>query len=141
MEEVLRRVIGKTFSKLLKADVFEEVASDKPAVDKKVALKLLSTRLQKIYGLPSTECLLQTDTSNALNSMSRERSLHNAQFICPKVYYDLMITYQEAARLFTRKGMELDLQEGTTQRDNIAMAYYAIGMKALMERLEAETIV
>ena len=52
-----------------------------------------------------------------------------------------MITYQEAARLFTRKGMELDLQEGTTQRDNIAMAYYAIGMKALMERLEAETIV
>ena len=52
-----------------------------------------------------------------------------------------MITYQEAGRLFTRKGLELDLQEGTTQGDNIAMAYYAIGMKALMERLEAETIV
>ena len=37
--------------------------------------------------------------------------------------------------------MELELQEGTTQGDNIAMAYYAIGMNALMERLEAETIV
>ena len=52
-----------------------------------------------------------------------------------------MITYQEAGRLFTRKGMEFDLQEGTTQVDNIALAYYAIGMKALVERLEAETIV
>ena len=85
--------------------------------------------------------MLQTDTSNAFNSMTREISLHNAQFICPKVHCDLMITYQEAGRLFTRKGLELDLQEGTTQGDNFAMAYYAIGMKALMERLEAETIV
>ena len=73
--------------------------------------------------------------------MNRQLSQHNAQFICPKIHCYLMNTYQKTARLFIGRGMELELQESTTQWDNIAMAYYAIGMKPLMDRLEGENIV
>ena len=47
-----------------------------------------------------------------------------------------MNTYQKAARLFVRKGMELESQEGTIQEDNNAKASYAIAMKPLMDTLE-----
>ena len=79
--------------------------------------------------------MLQIDASKAFNDMNRELSLHNAQFVCPTIHRYLVNTYQNAARLFIGKGMEFESQVGTTQGDNIAMAYYAIGMKPLMDRL------
>ena len=72
--------------------------------------------------------------------MNRELSLHNA-LICPKIHRYLMNTYQKVTRVFIGKGFELESQEGTTEGYNIAMAYYAVGMKPLMDRLEGENIV
>ena len=132
--EVLRRVIGNTISKLLKADVCEAVGVRQTCGGQVGGIEAAIHAATKIYGLSSNRCMLQIDASNVFNNMNRELSLHNAQIICPKIHCYLMNTYQKAARLFIGRGMELESQEGTTKGDNIAMAYYAIGMKPLMDR-------
>ena len=147
--EVLRRVIGKRFSKLLKSDLCK-VSVQQTCGRQEGGIEAAIHTTAKIYGLPSTKCMLQIDASNALNNMNRELSLHDAQLFCPRIHCYLMNTYQKAARLFIGRGMELQSQESTTQRDNIAIAYYAIDMKPLMyaidmkpliDRLEGENIV
>ena len=137
--EVLRRVIGKTVSKLLKADVDETDGVRQNCGGQEDDIVAAIQGATKIYGLTSTECMLQIDASNAFDN--REWYLHNAQFICPKIHCYLMNAYQKAARPFIRKGRKLQSQEGTIQEDNIARGYNAIGMKHLMDRLDRRKIV
>ena len=141
IREVLRRVIGKTVSKLLKADVCGASGVRQTCGGQEGGIEVAIYAATKISGSASTECMLQIKASNDFNNMNRELSLDNAQFICPKIHCYLMNTHQKPAGLFIGKGLELESQEGTTQGDNIAKAYYAIGMKPLMDRLEGENIV
>ena len=120
----------------MKADVCEAVGVRQTCAGQEGVIEAAIHAATKVYGLASTDCIIQIDASNAFNNKNRELSLRNAQFVCHKIHRYLVNTYQNAARLFIGKGMELESQEGTTQGDNIAMAYYAIGMKPLMERLE-----
>ena len=46
-------------------------------------------------------------------------------------------TYRRPAHLILNNGMEITSREGTTQGDNLAMAFYAVSIKPLIDRLKA----
>ena len=53
----------------------------------------------------------------------------------PKISTYLINTYRLPARLILGEGVEILSQEGTTQGDNLAMAFYALSLKKLLVSL------
>ena len=74
-----------------------------------------------------TECLLQVDADNAFNRLNRKVALHNIRQI-----------YQHPAKLTFSDECKQDSiysEEGCTQGDPAAMAFYAVGIKPLIDTL------
>ena len=54
------------------------------------------------------------------------------QFLCPPFATVLINTYRMPIRLFLSGGDELASEEGTTQGDTIAMAFYGIAITPIL---------
>ena len=61
--------------------------------------------------------------------------LRNVQITYPSLSYIMINTYRQPSRLIILGGMEILSTEGTTQGDNLAMPFYALGTVPLMNRL------
>ena len=84
------------------------------------------------------EGLLQVDADNAFNCLNRKVALHNIQQVCPPIHTFLQNHYRKAAKLFVSdvSCQETILSdEGCTQGDPAAMAFYALGVKPLVDEL------
>ena len=66
-------------------------------------------------------------------------TLHNVSIICPSLATALINTYRGDACLFV-DGTVLFSQEGTTQGDPLAMAFYALATLPLIEACEVSTL-
>ena len=77
------------------------------------------------------------DAENAFNMLNRSTALHNVGQICPPFHKFLLNSYRKPARLYLRDGSSILSQEGVTQGDNAAMAFYAIATRPLIEKLRA----
>ena len=84
----------------------------------------------------SAEAVILVDAENAFNKLNRKVALHNIQFTCPNFAVILINTYRNPARLFIVGGGEILSMEGTTQGDTLAMAFYGISTKPLIDILE-----
>ena len=80
--------------------------------------------------------VILVDASNAFNTLNRQVALHNIQYICPPFATVLINTYRMSPRLFVTGGREIASQEVTTQGDNLAMAFYGLATKPLLEKLK-----
>ena len=76
----------------------------------------------------SAEAILLVVASNAFNSLNRKLFLHNVKVICPVIATFVINCYSLDSRLFIIGGGEIKSREGTTQRDPVAMAIYAIAI-------------
>ena len=85
--------------------------------------------------MESTEAVLLIDAENAFNRLNRQTALLNIRHICPKISTYLINTYRLPARLILGEGVEILSQEGTTQGENLAMAFYALSLKKLLVSL------
>ena len=94
--------------------------------------------MKETYQQDSTEEIILVDASNAFNSMNRQTALHNIQYICPPLARVLINTYWNPSQLFITGGDEILSKEGTTQGDNLAMLFYSLGMKPLLDKLSKE---
>ena len=94
--------------------------------------------MNEIYQQDSTEGIILVDASNAFNSMNRQTALHNIQYICPPQATVLISTYWNPSELFIAGGYEIFWKEGTTQGDNLAMLFYGLGTKPLLDKLSQE---
>ena len=67
--------------------------------------------------------------------MNRKTGLQNTGIVCPELYTYLNNTYQKPSDLFVAgsKGLKIKSQEGTTQGDTTAMAFYALSLMKLIE--------
>ena len=74
---------------------------------------------------------------NAFNSINRATMLENIKRTCPAVYTYAFNCYAVHARLFVIGGLEIRSQEGTTQGDPTAMAFYALGMMPFLWKLKS----
>ena len=91
----------------------------------------------------STEALLQVDADNAFNRLNRKVALHNIKEVCPPIQTFLQNHYQRAVKLTVSDSNSLETllsDEGSTQGDPAAMAFYALGTKPLVDKLEEATV-
>ena len=91
--------------------------------------------MRKIFEQDETDAVVLVDASNAFNRLHRQVALHNIQIIAPSLSTVLINTYRLPSRLFVTGGKELLSKEGTTQGDNLAMAFYGLSTIPLQNAL------
>ena len=134
--EVLRRIIGKTLSWLLKDDIQEATSPLQTATGLKGGAEAAIHAMRDIFENDNTDGVMLIDVSNALNCLNCHVALHNVQVLCPSMSCIMINTYRKPSRLIILGSNEILSREGTTQGDNLAMPFYAIGTIPLINRLK-----
>ena len=94
--------------------------------------------VKEIWDEEDTEAILLVDAENAFNSVNRRLGVHNIRQICPPFHKYLHNTYQSPADLYINDGYKTDSiisDEGCTQGDVAAMAFYALSIQPLTIKL------
>ena len=74
----------------------------------------------------------------SFNLLNRGVALHNIRVICPEIAQYLINTYRNSSRLVitgAERNTEILSMEGTTQGDNLAMIFYALGITPIVRAL------
>jgi len=98
--------------------------------------------VKQIWDEEDTEAVLLIDADNAFNSVNRRLGVHNIRQLCPPFHRYLHNTYQSPADLYVNDGYKTESilsDEGCTQGDVAAMAFYALSIQPLTIKL-ASTI-
>ena len=133
--EILRRIIGKAVSWVLKLDVQKAAGPLQAATGLKGGAEAAIHAMREIFQHDETDAIILVDASNAFNRLKRMTALHNIQYLVPEFATILINTYRQPSRLFVTGGKELSSKEGTTQGDNLAMAFYALATVPLQDFL------
>ena len=91
--------------------------------------------MKEIFDQEGTDGVILVDAENAFNKLNRQVALHNIQYLCPNFATVLINTYRLPARLFLVGGGEIPSIEGTTQGDTLAMPFYGISLRPLINKL------
>ena len=115
------RILGKAIAQIFGADICHAAGSQQTCAGQEgdVEAAIHAAR----------EAVLLIDAENASNRLNRQTALVNIRHICPKISTYVINTYRLPARLILGEGVENLSQEGTTQGDNLAMAFYALSLK------------
>ena len=85
-----------------------------------------------------TEAVLLVEAANAFNFLNRQVALQNIRRLCPPLATILINTYSAPTELFV-DGDTLLSQEGTTQRDRLAMPMNVIATIPLINKLKGNS--
>ena len=125
IEEVCRRILGKTILRVIKPDILEAAGCLQLYVGQDLGCEVAVHCVQKIFQSDDTEGMLFADATNAFNTLNREVALRNILHLCPSLGRALINTYCMNVDLFF-DGDVLVLREGTLQGNPLAMAMFAI---------------
>ena len=131
--EVLRRIIGKAVTGVLRKDILKTSGNLQLCAGQKAGCEVGIHAAVDIFKDENSHGTLQIDAHNAFNSINRKVVIHNMKILCPEFWIFVTNCYALPARLFVTGGSEIASNEGTTQGDPIAMAMYAIGILPLLE--------
>ena len=134
--EVLRRIVGKTISWCLSDEIQEAGGPLQVSTGLEGGAEAAIHSMKKIFEEEGTDAIILVDAANAFNRLNRQAALHNMQYLCPPFAMVLINTYRLPARLFLSGGNEISSEEGTTQGDALAMAFYGIGTKPILTALK-----
>ena len=95
--------------------------------------------MRTIFAQDSTEAVILVDASNAFNSLNRRVALHNIQITCPPFSTIMINTYRQPSRMIVLGASDIFSAEGTTQGDNLAMPFYALGTSILLYQFRQTT--
>ena len=133
--ETLRRIIGKALGWTLKDDIQEIAGPLQVATGLESGAEAAIHAMRNIFESEDCEAVILVDATNAFNVLNRRVALHNMQYILPQFAVVLINTYRLPSRLIISGGKEILSQEGTTQGDNLAMAFYALSTLLMQNRL------
>lgn len=135
--EVLRRIIGRSITTLLKPDVVNAVGPLQLSAGQEGGCEAAVHAMRAMYEDDDSEGALFVDASNAFNSLNRIESLLQIRYICPEFSTFLINTYRIPAKLYISgsKGNFIYSEEGTTQGDNTASSFYSLGVTPLVKEL------
>ena len=135
--ETLRRIIGKAVSWIIKPEAMLASGPLQVAAGLKSGAEAAIHAMRQMYEDDDTEALILVDANNAFNKMNRIVALHNVQVICPEIAQYLINTYRNPSRLIITgdTNNEILSLEGTTQGDNLAMIFYALGITPIVRGL------
>ena len=137
--EVLRRIIGKAIMYVSKKGVMECCSRIQMCSGHEAGCEAAIHAMKEAFDSEEAECVLLVDAANTFNSINRKAILHNIKIICPILAIYVNNCYRTPVRLFVIGGTELRSNEGTTQRDLLGMAIYAIGLTPLLNKISDET--
>ena len=136
--EVLRRIIGKCVISLLKEDIQLAAGSLQMCTGVRSGIEATVHMNEMAWKDESTEAALLVDADNAFNRLNRKVGLHNVQQLCPLLHTYLFNHYQTPANLLISNNVGQEFatlvsEEGRTQGDVSTMAFYALGVKPLVD--------
>ena len=136
--EVFRRIIGKAVVKLLKTDIEEAAGPMQTCAGLRSGIEAAIHSSKYVWEQDTTEALIQVDADNAFNRLNRKVAIHNIKQICPPIHKYLQNHYRIPSKLIINDACGQDnilSEEGCTQGDVAAMAFYALGIKPLIDNL------
>ena len=133
--EVIRRIIGKCVTRVVKQDMINASGATQVCAGQKSGGEAAVHAMRSIFQADETDAALLIDASNAFNSLNRAAALNNIRVLCPLSPTYVTNTYRVPARLFVVGGSELKSAERTTQGDPLAMSVYAISSQPLISLL------
>ena len=135
-------IIISLFIYVIKDDIQNAAGPIQTCAGLKDGIEACIHATRNIWEEESTEGVLMVDAENAFNTLNRKLALHNVRQLCPPFYQYLHNTYREPAKLIVndQKSTEfLSSDEGCTQGDVTAMAFYALGLQPLTRDLSSKT--
>ena len=136
--EILRRIVGKTLSWSLGENIQKAAGPLQVSAGLKGGSEAAIHAMKMVFDMEGTDGVILVDAENAFNKLNRMVALHNIQYLCPALATVLINTYRIPVRLFIQGGGEIASMEGTTQGDNLAMAFYGISTKPILTQLRSE---
>ena len=133
--DVTRQIAGKCISWVLRKDIQQVAGPLQAATGLQGGAEAAIHSMKLIFEQDSTDGVILVDASNAFNSLNRKAALHNIRIICPEFSTVLINTYRLPMCMFIQSGEEISV-ESTTQGDNLAMSFYALGTSILLDRLK-----
>ena len=134
--ETLRRIMGKAVTSLLRNDIQIATGCLQTCSGLESGIEAAIHAMRASYENESCDAMLFVDAENAFNKLNRNVALHNVGGVCPPFHKFLMNTYRKPAKLYFKDGHSILSQEGVTQGDNAAMAFYALATRPLIDRLQ-----
>ena len=134
--EILRRIVGKCIEWMLKGDIQLTAGSLQTATGLKSLAEAAIHSMRCMFEDDRTDNVILVDARNAFSSLNRQAALHNIRVICPQTATILVNTYRRPARLIILGASDIYSLEGTTQGNNLVMAFYALGTTPLANTLQ-----
>ena len=95
--------------------------------------------MSQVFVEEGTDGTLLIDAIKAFNEMNRSVALHNIQITCKEMSLYISNTYRSPSRLYICGGGEIFSQEGTMQRDPLAMPWYSVNSSIMIQSLRTST--
>ena len=135
--EILRRIVGKCIGWVLKNDIQEAAGPLQVAIGLQSGAEAAIHSMKEIYENDETEAVILVDASNAFNSLNRNAALHNIRILSPQFATILINTYRIPVQMIILGSKNILSAEGTTQGDNLAMSFYALGISPIIDYMRA----
>ena len=135
--EVSRRIISKAILYVIKDDIQDAAGSNQLCSGQVAGIEAAVHAVRQSFGSEETEGILLVDASNVFNSLNRANALANIRCLCSSFSIVLTNTYQKSTELILGRDTLLS-QEGTTQGDPLAMPFYALATRLLIDALALE---
>jgi hypothetical protein len=132
----MRRIVGKAISWCLNEEIQDAAGPLQVSAGMKGGAEAAIHAMKDIYELENTDAVILVDAANAFNRLNRYAALHNMQYLCPAFSMVLINTYHSASRLFIAGAGEIESAEGTTQGCPLAMPFYGISVRPIIDFLK-----
>ena len=136
--EVVRRIVGKAVLSVIGTDVIQAAGPMQLCAGQAAGCEAAVHAMRKVFCEASTDAVILVDASNAFNNLNRQVALANIQYLCPSIAVILINCYRCDIHLFVGKEVILS-QEGTTQGDPLAMAFFALASIPLIKAIAVDT--
>ena len=93
--EVLRRIMGKCVTKVMRPDVIDASGSIQVCAGHKSGSEAAIHTMPEIFEHDNSDAVLLVDASNAFNVLNRAAALHNITVLCPSIATYAINTYRE----------------------------------------------
>ena len=134
--EVLRRIISKAATRILKKDIQQGAGNVQTCTGVECGIEAAIHAVRETFNEDSSEGLMLVDASNAFNALNRKVALENMKALCPPIHRYLNNCYQCPTDLYVLDGTEcLKSEEGITQGDPVAMQMYGLAIRPLMDAI------
>ena len=137
--EVVRRIVGKAVLSVIGKDIAQAAGPLQLCAGHTAGCEAAVHAMRKVFSDVSTDAVILVDAANAFNNLNRQVALVNIQYLCPPIAVILINCYRSDIRLFVEKDVIMS-QEGTTQGDPLAMAFFALASVPLINAIAVDQV-